>query len=1599
MFMKQFFTPITIALVLLLSHVAQAQMVTVVDNTGAGTRVWSSDTTYVLSGLVFVESGDTLVIEPGTIIKAEAGGGNDASALIVSRGGYINAEGTPQNPIIFTAMADDPNDPNDPISTNRAVGQWGGVIILGNALTNNDTERTIEGVSAITTGERARYGGDNDADNSGIFRYVSIRHGGSKIGDGDEINGLTMGAVGSGTTIDHVEVAFNDDDGFEWFGGSVNTSHLVSFFNADDSFDYDQGFRGSGQFWFSIAGDNQGDHGGEHDGAGSGAARTPFGGATVYNATYIGLGPDGGKRTVLMRENTGGTYSNSIFMDFADGFAFEITANDVDTYQRFTDGDLVISNNIFFNIAADSVFQLSVNGDVPAAKLDPAIAAVQASFADWNNALTDPMLGGISRMPDGGLNPAPQAGSPAFMDLADYPADNDFLVPVDYKGAFSGSINPWVLGWTYLSELGFLSTPASETITVTDNTGDGTTTWTKNNTYILDGLVFVDAGDTLVIEPGTIIKGAPGGGNDASALIVSRGGYIIADGTRDEPIIFTAEADDPFDPTDPISVNRVVGQWGGVIILGNAVTNNDTERTIEGVSAITTGDRALYGGDNDEDDSGIFRYVSIRHGGTKIGDGDEINGLTMGAVGSKTIIEFVEVAFNDDDGFEWFGGSVNGKYLLSFFNADDSFDWDQGWRGKGQFWFSIGGDGRGDHGGEHDGAGSGAAREPFGGATVHNATYLGQDTGEKRAVLMRENTGGFYRNSIFADFADGFAFELTANDVDTYQRLEMGDLGIENNIFHNITADDIFQISVNGDVPAADVTAAETFIADYFGTANNANEDPSFVSISREPNNMLDPRPQSGSAYANLATTEDDFFMDAPYKGAFGPDAGLWVEDWTYMDELGFLPADFQAIELPSAPDVVINEVDYDQEGTDSAEFIELKNNGDTEASLDGVSLQLVNGANGGATEYAIFDLSGNTIPAGDYFVIAMSENVPNTDVVVEGSIQNGSPDAIALWFDGAIFESLSYEGDVPGYVEGSGEGLEDVGGVNGLGLSRVPDGVDTDNNAEDFQLACITPGEANDGEDRSCFPTVTVVDGDVDGRTTWFKETTYVLSGLVFVEEGDTLVIEPGTIIKAEAGTGNDASALVISRGGYIIADGTRDEPIIFTALADDPFDPTDPISVNRAVGQWGGVIILGRARTNNDTERTIEGVSAITTGDRALYGGDNDEDDSGIFRYVSIRHGGSKIGDGDEINGLTMGAVGSGTQIDHVEVAFNDDDGFEWFGGTVNTSYLISFFNADDSFDWDQGFRGKGQFWFTIGGDGRGDHGGEHDGAGSGAPREPFGGAWVYNATYLGQDTGEKRAVLLRENTGGQYKNSIFADFADGFAFELTANEVDTYQRLTSGDLAVENNVFHNITATDIFQISINGDVPGADVTAAETFVADYFSSAGNVSADPKFVSISREPNNMLDPRPQGFETNSELAELPEGDDFFVTTTYKGAFDPAEQGLWADDWTYLDELGFLPETYGMTVSNEEEILASDLVVYPNPNNGSFTIKATIAENTPVRVEIINMVGSKVYDKEVRPFAGQLEADVDISRMNAGVYILQVRQGSKVSSFKMVKK
>lgn len=414
-------------------HIEHTEVITDLGG-GTGTVTWTNDKDYLISGFVFVNDGQILTIEPGTVIRAKAGQGSMASALIVARGGKIIAEGTNTEPIIFTAEGDDLKG-SVPL---EARGLWGGLIILGNAPINTkEGEDNIEGLPVSEP--RALYGGVDEDDNSGILRYISIRHGGTNIGEGNEINGLTLGGVGRQTIVEYIEVISNEDDGIELFGGTVNCKNLVVAFCGDDAFDIDQGYRGKCQFLLGINNQSS-DKGLECSGGLQPMQLLADAFPSFYNLTLIGDKQN--NSTGLLDFNSYGAahIKNSIMIHTGTGIAIE--KNGIgDSYSLFENGSLTIQNNDYFNLndALPDIYCYNDAGDT----FPEENSILNDSLLSWKNVLRNSL--GVS---DQGLNLLPD--DTVFGDMAAY--NNSWYEAVTYKGAF-GSEN-WIEGWTLLHEKG-----------------------------------------------------------------------------------------------------------------------------------------------------------------------------------------------------------------------------------------------------------------------------------------------------------------------------------------------------------------------------------------------------------------------------------------------------------------------------------------------------------------------------------------------------------------------------------------------------------------------------------------------------------------------------------------------------------------------------------------------------------------------------------------------------------------------------------------------------------------------------------------------------------------------------------------------------------------------------------------------------------------------------------------------------------------------------------------------------------------------------------------------------------------------------------------
>ncbi len=837
--------------------------------------------------------------------------------------------------------------------------------------------------------------------------------------------------------------------------------------------------------------------------------------------------------------------------------------------------------------------------------------------------------------------------------------------PTDYRGAFAPAPTPmWTNGWTNFDPQ--TTVYPVPTVTVSANI-TANTTWSSSSVYLLSGPIYVTNNATLTIQPGTVIRG--NAAVAGSALIITKGAKIIADGTLAQPIVFTSSA---------APGSRAIGDWGGIVVLGKASNNlpaNATAGTPAGIGNIEglpVSANSEYGGGatpDDNDYSGILRYIRLEFGGYAYQIDKEINGFTFGSVGAATVAEYLQTSFVNDDAFEWFGGTMNAKYLVAYRCLDDDMDCDFGYRGKVQFGLIVRdpniadqSSGSTSEGFECDNDGAGSTNTPKTAAMFSNFTAIGPLRGNssatinskfERALRLRRNSEMKILNSIFMDWKRGLHIDGTAAEA----RAGEDALRFRNNI-------------IAGCQPSNKiVTTSATFNHKKY-VADNMNDTLiSAAGILVNPYNYTAPdyRPAAGS----IALTNADFndqgfpqFMATAFRGAFAPaPVAMWTDSWTNFD-----PA--------------------------------------------------------------------NTI-------------YPNTTVTVSANIT-------------------------------------------------------------------------------------------VDTR--WTANNTYLLSGPIYVNNNATLTIEPGTVIRGNKAVAG--SALVITKGAKLIANGTKNAPIVFTSSGGVG---------NRAIGDWGGIVILGKAANNlpaNATAGTAAGIGNIeglpVSADSEYGGGatPNDNDNSGILKYVRIEFGGYAYQIDKEINGLTMGSVGRNTVIDYVQTSYTNDDSFEWFGGTVNAKHLVAYRGLDDDMDCDFGYRGQIQYVLIVRdpaiadqSSGSTSEGFECDNDGSGSTNSPKTAATFSNVTAVGPlrgnvnatiDPKHERALRLRRNSEMKIHNSIFMDFKKGLFIDGATTEAQA----TNGNLLFKNNILAGYRPNNgFFKTSASFDIKTFFATNAN----DSLTSSANILTTP--------------------------------------------------------------------------------------------------------------------------------------------------------------------
>lgn len=414
----------------------------------------------------------------------------------------------------------------------------------------------------------------------------------------------------------------------------------------------------------------------------------------------------------------------------------------------------------------------------------------------------------------------------------------------------------------------------------------------------------------------------------------------------------------------------------------------------------------------------------------------------------------------------------------------------------------------------------------------------------------------------------------------------------------------------------------------------------------------------------------------------------------------------------------------------------------------------------------------------------------------------------------------------------------------------------------------------------------------------------TYELCGWVYIPAGAELTIEPGTVIKGVSGT---KASLIIERGGKLHAVGTKSAPIVFTS---------DRPAGSRRPGDWGGLILLGRA-VNNMGEMTIEG------GPRANHGGQDNADNSGELCYVRVEFAGYPYREDEEINGITFGSVGSGTKVSHVQVSYSNDDSYEWFGGAVNCDHLVAYHGWDDDFDTDNGFSGKVQFCLGVRNPRLADtsvsNGFESDNNADGSAATPRTSCVFSNVTFVGPigqaadftntsdyinggnmkpDNGSKlgqfqAAMQIRRNSNLSCFNSVAMGFPVGLIVENDKGS-DTQGDATDGKFKISNVVFAGMT-----QLASDANKKfGEDLGA---FSAAYFQTAvlNNRIYDNLSDLKLTQPNSLeagFDCRPAAGSPLLTGASFTDAlvADGFEKVSYIGAFSSSDD--WLDGWTEFD-------------------------------------------------------------------------------------------------------
>ena len=516
---------------------------------------------------------------------------------------------------------------------------------------------------------------------------------------------------------------------------------------------------------------------------------------------------------------------------------------------------------------------------------------------------------------------------------------------------------------------------------------------------------------------------------------------------------------------------------------------------------------------------------------------------------------------------------------------------------------------------------------------------------------------------------------------------------------------------------------------------------------------------------------------------------------------------------------------------------------------------------------------------------------------------------------------------------------------------------------------AMWTAGWTNFDPQNAVYPLPTAanvvnVTANITSNTTWTASNVYYLKGQTYIKNNSTLTIEAGTVILGDhtaVGAG-----LFVTKGSKVIAIGTATSPIVFTS---------DKPAGSRNKGDWGGIVLLGKATYNiNGGVNNIEGIAA--NADTEFGGGTtpDDADNSGTLKYVRIEFGGYIYAANQEINGLTFGAIGSGTTIDNVQVSFANDDSFEWFGGSVNCSHLVSFRGLDDDFDTDNGFSGKVQFCLGVRDPQISDNptvstsnGFESDNNAQSTGTSPAFTTCVFsNVTIVGPHfrqtlpfggtiaAGFGRAAQLRRNSKQKIFNTIFMDYNNG----LHVDGVTTETNALNNDLKFKNNILASNVANKIAYVNATGN-------NASFVIATWYAASNNTTVATN-AGILTAPYNLTD------------AQIYTGLDY----------RPSATSIAATGADFSDS--------ALLANNTNDFIALVATVYPNPSATNFKLMYSAISTENVELSITDLTGRNIETKSIEyNMAENFEFG---NNLTAGVYLIQIKQGQAVKTIKVIK-